>query len=202
MKKILNYFFDSNSENYFFTLGNKVVFSLGSEGSWIDRKEIEIKDFKLSINSLDFISTLSSWKTWTYIPETIYVVLENNHSSNSSFIRNDFPYFCVLDLNDILKDSFITSTGVGDEYTIKTYKYSLRFKPPKLDLSTNVCVFTFWGFDKSGSAMKEYTSLFLGSYTPSTGGKGVVLREIDVTKAVVTSNYLKSGITINISIEV
>lgn len=203
MKKILNFFFNSNSTNYSSnTIGyGDLAFSLGND-SFVASKEIKLKDLTISINSIDFITTGSSWKTWNYIPDAIYVILENNKPSNCSYIRNDFPYFCFLNKTDVFTDSLVTSANIGVGYTNRTYQYSLPFKPPKIDLSTNLCVFSFWAFDMRGSDMKVNNDLFLGTYTPDAGGDNAPLRKLNITAKASANDLLKCGININISLEI
>ncbi len=203
MKKILNFFFNSNSANYSNNIiGNgDLAFSLGND-SFVASKEIKVKDFNIDINSLEYIATTGSWKTWTYIPDCIYVILENNKPSNCSYIRNDFPFFCILQKTDVFIDSFITTTDITIGYTSRTYRYNLKFKPPKIDLSTNVCIFSFWAFDKSGSAIKINEDLFLGSYTPGGNAENVPLRKINVGAKIAKNNFLKCGINVDICLEI
>ncbi len=203
MKKILNFLHDSNSSDYSKTIiGENLAVSLGNDYNFMDRKDMILKDLQISINSLGYTAAASSWKTWSYIPDFIYVILENNQPSDCSYIRNDFPFFCVLELKDIVNDSFVTSSDASTGYTSTTYKYSLLSCPPKIDLSTNVCFLSFWALDKRGENMKGFDSLFLGNYSPVSGGGNVPLRKINIAQQSAANDYLKCGITINLSIEI
>lgn len=204
MKKILNYFFDSTCPQFAQSFSNdKLVLSLGND-SFVDRKEMKLKDLTLTINSVELFTSTTSSKVWQYLPDTIYVKMENNNSSNIGLINNFFPFFTILHLSDLFVDDYITTADVSTGYKTKIYKYCWKNKPPKIDLSTNICMFSFWAVDKTGTGTKTGVNLFIpDSLTTVAGGSSAYFRCINILAyGALYDVNLKSGINISLSIEI
>lgn len=211
MKKILNFFFDSGSDIYASsnTFNNLLLINLGND-SFLHSNKISIKDIKINIDEC----VESNIKSWNYVPSQIFVKIENNTSSNCSFISNVFSFFTILGRTDILTENIFNDANNPITYNTHMFSTNTDKTMPFIDLSSNILALSFWGFNKKGPNIQKKSStkgipksLFLTPYVDSVNQNPYELERINIFEKCLgyddsSSLIIKVGININVCIEI